>query len=329
MRVAVVGAGVCGLTAASLLDREGLEVLVIDKGRGVGGRCTTRYANELRFDHGAQYFTVGDERFAGRVESWRSSGVVQPWDTDIVVAEKGRWRPTETELTRWVGVPGMNAIAQELAKPLRVETNRRIDRLERVGQGWRLYAEADAGKRAATWDADLVIVTTPAPQALPLLQSSPQLCSATQAVEIAPVWAVLVSFAQPLDLPFGGAFARASALSWIARNCSKPGRPAHECWVLHATHEWSKDNLEAEQSFVVRELLAAFREASGLAEVCPEFCVAHRWRYAQPAGGLDLECLWDAALGIGAGGDWCFRDGRIEGAFLSGWHLAHRVLRLG
>ena len=60
----VVGAGISGLLAADELQREGWTVAVLDKSRGVGGRMTTRRVGEGTFDHGAQFFTVRDNRFA-------------------------------------------------------------------------------------------------------------------------------------------------------------------------------------------------------------------------------------------------------------------------
>ena len=122
----------------------------------------------------------------------------------------------------------MNAIAQDLAKPLRVETNRRVVRLDRAGQVWRLHAEANADQVPITWEAETVLITTPAPQAIPLLGESPEIRSAAEKAAMAPTWAVLVSFHEPLDLPFGGAFVANSPLSWIARNSCKPGRPPEE-----------------------------------------------------------------------------------------------------
>jgi predicted NAD/FAD-dependent oxidoreductase len=77
---------------------------------------------------------------------------------------------------------------------------------------------------------------------------------------------------------------------------------------------------------VVRELTAAFRAATGLRQLPLDYCVAHRWRFAQPAAERDLECLWDSKTTIGAGGDWCYSKGRIESAFLSGSNLVDRVL---
>ena len=56
--VAVIGAGISGLFAARTLADRGLNVKVFDKGRGLGGRMSTRRVDgKSCFDHGAQYFT--------------------------------------------------------------------------------------------------------------------------------------------------------------------------------------------------------------------------------------------------------------------------------
>ena len=48
----VVGAGISGLLAADALHREGYDLTVLDKGRGVGGRMATRRVGGGTFDHG-------------------------------------------------------------------------------------------------------------------------------------------------------------------------------------------------------------------------------------------------------------------------------------
>ena len=56
--VAIIGAGISGLSAARTLQDHGLTVTVFDKSRGVGGRMSTRRTDQgTTFDHGAQYFT--------------------------------------------------------------------------------------------------------------------------------------------------------------------------------------------------------------------------------------------------------------------------------
>ena len=70
--VAVVGAGSSGLTCARTLADHGLPVTVFEKSRGVGGRMAMRCNDSgAVFDHGAQYFTVRDERFQNCVDSWQ------------------------------------------------------------------------------------------------------------------------------------------------------------------------------------------------------------------------------------------------------------------
>lgn len=55
-RVAVVGAGIAGITAARTLAQAGWQVTVFEKSRGAGGRMATRRTAFGGFDHGAQFF---------------------------------------------------------------------------------------------------------------------------------------------------------------------------------------------------------------------------------------------------------------------------------
>lgn len=70
MRIGIVGAGMAGLACAEGLAGLGHEVVLFDKGRGPGGRMSTRRlptsAGEAHFDYGAQYFTVRDKNFLGK-----------------------------------------------------------------------------------------------------------------------------------------------------------------------------------------------------------------------------------------------------------------------
>eukprot|EP01031_Cornospumella_fuschlensis_P052994 gene52994-64738_t len=64
LNIAIIGAGIAGITAARTLAQAGHHVHVFEKSRGAGGRMSTRLSNFGTFDHGAQYFTVRDARFA-------------------------------------------------------------------------------------------------------------------------------------------------------------------------------------------------------------------------------------------------------------------------
>ncbi|MFM7102667.1 MAG: NAD(P)-binding protein, partial [Verrucomicrobiota bacterium] len=101
--VLVVGAGLAGLAAATALQRAGRSVRVLDKGRGVGGRLATRRIGGATFDHGAQFLTARDPRFAALLEGCRAAGVAGEW---------GRGSGGEPDgAVRWRGIPSMSAVA--------------------------------------------------------------------------------------------------------------------------------------------------------------------------------------------------------------------------
>lgn len=319
--MAIVGAGVAGLGAARLLQDRGHSVVVFDKGRRPGGRLSTRHASGLTFDHGAQYFTATSEPFRHHVRSWIDSGVVREWTGRVGAIASGLTRPSTGQTTRYVGVPEMAAVAGYLARGLTIRSEVVVSAVTRAGNEWSLTAADGAG--LGTFDVTLV--TVPAPQAAPLLADCPALERAAAGVRLRPCWAVLVAFERPLDVPLDGAFVEHPALSWAARNCSKPGRSGKETWVLHASPAWSEAHLEWEPVAVIPLLLSAFAEALFEDLPTPAFAVAHRWRFAVPDPPLADSCLFDAEAGLGAGGDWCGGP-KIEGAFRSGMALAEQVL---
>ena len=321
-RIAVIGGGIAGLTAARGLADHGLTVRGIDKGRGAGGRTATRRAEPFRFDHGAQYFTARDPRFRRFVDAWVDRGIVARWDGRVVaIGADGTLADKPGE--RFVGRPGMNAVARHLASDVDVAFGVEVDRLTRDGALWRLW---DRRGEPIGDGFDRLVLACPAPQTARLLApvAEPMAARVRQA-EMAPCWTVMAGFGEPLPIPFDGAFGPAAGpLGWIARNGAKPGRPDGEAWVLQATPDWSARRLEVDRAAVAQALLAAFAEAAGpLPE--PIHLDAHRWRYARPVAPLDQPCLFDPGTGLIACGDWCLA-GRVEAAFLSGAAACGRLL---
>lgn len=318
-RVAIIGAGMSGLVLARVLTGAGFGVRVLDKGRGPGGRLSTRRSAEGgAFDHGAQYFTARDPLFRALVDAWVADGVAAEWRGRIGTLTRGTVTPAK-EAVRYVGVPGMSAVAKALADGLDVRTGVRVERVAREGQAWRLTSETgeDLGL------AEVVVAAVPAPQAVPLLTGAPALAAQAGTARMSPCWAVMAQFDAPVAVDLDGAFVEDSALSWVARDTSKPGRAAGERWVLHGSPEFSAAHLEETPEAMAPKLVEAFGQALGR-DVRAVEAVAHRWRFAMPAPPLEASAMYDAALGLGACGDWC-AGSRVEGAFLSGVALARRI----
>jgi renalase len=319
-QVAIIGAGLAGLMAARQLAAHGASVTVFEKSRAPGGRAATRRHGAWHFDHGAQYFTHRDPRLAGVIAGLSQAGVVAPWTGRVVAITGTRVSAVSDATTRWVAVPGMRSMGEHLARGVDVRHATTVRRLVRDGARWHLYADGDTSLGAF----DQLLVTAPAPQAHALLAThAPVFAASLARVVMHPCLALMVVLPTRPPVPWDAAFVNDDpVLSWVARNASKPGRGAHECWVAHATAAWSTRHLEEEPVALVPDLLAALGRVFG-APIEPAHAVAHRWRFAQPepcpSDALG-EAWFDAALGLGVGGDWCV-GGRVEGALTSGMVL--------
>ena len=305
-----------GLACAGALHRTGAAVTVFDKSRRVGGRLATRRVDSVLFDHGAQYATVRDPVFAATMQAMAAAGHAAPWPA----AGEGRWS----------GVPGMSALARHMEQDGigTLHAGRHVAFLHRDGGGWRVrHRDASDTRPGLVSDAggelagpfDRVAVALPAPQAAGLLHPHAFAAEAANA-PMAPCWAAMLAFEEATAAP-DLLRPEAGPLRWIARDSSRPGRAAApECWVAHATPEWSRDHLEQPVEAVLAALRAAFAAETGT-KAAARFAAVHRWRYALAEAPLGTPALWDAAAGLGVCGDWCL-GARVEAAFLSGRALA-------
>ncbi|QFI64873.1 FAD-dependent oxidoreductase [Qipengyuania flava] len=308
MQIAIVGAGMAGLSCATRLAALGHEVALFDKGRGPGGRMATRRVEAggtlLRFDHGAQYFTARDPRFVEQVARWEREGVVARWDAAGEDA--------------WVGTPAMNAPIKAMAGRHDVQFGTRIEQLLRDGDGWQLDGEGAPDRRF-----DAVVVALPAEQAGPLLQQhASAMGDLADTTRSAPCWTIMAAFEQRLPSE-QDSIRHHGAIGWAARNNAKPGRGSAECWVVQASPDWSREHLEDEATAVETALLDQLADAIG-GPLPPRLAIsAHRWRFAR-SDSAGEEALWDAQQRIGVCGDWLLGP-RVEAAYLSGLILAETV----
>ncbi len=320
MTVGIVGAGLAGLAAARALVERGQEVVIFDKGRGPGGRSSARRADRFAFDHGAQYFTVRNPRFRRQVDAWLEAGVAARWEGRIVSLQAGRVRDVGEATERFVGTPAMSALAKHLARGLDVRCGERVAAVERLEGSWALFGPE--GERLGGFDQ--LVLTAPPVQSAALIGDASPLGERASRIELRPCWAVLLAFDESYAVEFDGAFCEEAALKWIARNSSKPGRPAAEAWVLHASPEWTAAHLEEEPERVMDSLARELVRMTGLPTPSITLRDAHRWRFSLPASKLYDGCLVDREKDLVLAGDAYF-GGRIEGAYLSGLAAAEAL----
>lgn len=321
----VVGAGMSGLVAANILQDAGWQVIVMDKGRGVGGRMATRRIGGATFDHGAQYFTVRDAEFARYVNRWLRTGVVEEWAKGFPTHENHN---AEGKHCRYRGADGMTDIAKMLTTQLDVRTNTLVRGVEAANDGWQVRARHLDTDEEATYIGDALVMTPPAEQTLKLLENvalPEPVFDALDAIEFAPCFAVMAHLDQPSQIPApGGIFMPGEPIRWMADNQQK-GISDEPAVTIHAGAEFTRKHYDDDLDDVAQTLIGAARDYLGDARVI-DYQV-QRWRYSQPTSmHPELTLFTDDPAPVAFAGD-AFSGAKIEGAALSGMAAAQKLIQ--
>lgn len=356
-KIAIIGAGISGLSCAAQLHQQGHLVTVFDKSKGVAGRMSTKRLDQGFCDHGAQYFTCNDSLFANQIQTWLDAKVVAVWDIEPAVLG-GRARAKEltqeqglegsssgqakkNNTIRYVGLPGMTAPAKYLEQELKnkgvnILTSHTISQIHKVGQQWQLISLEQQDHQSFF---DVVILAIPAPQAHSLISPHNQSLAATCNINMTPCFALMVQFETSPQLSFNAAFVNQGPLSWIAFNSHKPERMGPPTCLLHASAQWSEEHLEKDPQWVQTQMLKAFEEwvlldkglemdaiANNSCYLKTTSLTLHRWKYANldNTAAILNGYAWDSELQVGLCGDW-LNGGKVQGAWLSGHQLAMAI----
>ncbi len=340
---AIVGAGMAAITCARTLVQAGHRVTVIEKSHTVGGRMATRNSPFGTFDHGAQYFTVRDPRFALALQT--TPKVCKPWSANTVRVLDAHGLVAAAALpareAHWVASPGMSALVKQWAKPLQdamhLELNTRVTHLEPDAldpKKWQLRTTGANDAAHVYSGFDGVLLAIPAAQATVLLSTHAHgaaLADKIAKVEVAPCWTLMLAYPQAmqpnmwtLGPQWNAARSTHHRVAWLARESSKPGRGAIERWTVQASAAWSAEHVNDDPKRIEAKLQKAFTEITGIRAV-PAHVDSQRWLYAKTTTPLGKSHLYNAKSGLGLCGDWCLGH-RVEDAFVSGLELALAVV---
>ena len=312
MKIAIIGAGIAGLTLATLLNQNqpDIDVVLFEKSRGVGGRMATRYTATHSFDHGAQFFTLRTNSFRDFLASHLETGLIEAWDAKITTVGHSK-RPDEHSWLepRYVAQPRMTSLCKHLALGVDVRLGAAVDRINRTEHGWRLSLD-DGQYEKFDW----VISTAPAEQTTALLAID------FSDVTFDPAFALMLALDKAPT--FDGAVVKNSDIDWIAVSSSKPGRHTQPSLVAHSSGQYAKRRFDDDQVDIQTELENRVFELTGIRAQERQL---HRWKYAKVTTPWHSPCFFDPDTALAACGDWMI-GGRVEDAFTSAKTLAQKLL---
>ena len=303
MSVAVIGAGMAGMSAARVLADAGCRVVVFDKSRGLGGRCATKRWEGHSVDHGAQYFTMKDADFS-QVARLACGGELLEIQAPIA-DETGRELPSEG---RFFHAKGNSRLARALGEGLDVKTGVAIETVENRCVGGEAF--------------DFILTTAPWPQTaklagIPCPQNPYAPC-------LAGLFLYVGERLGTTPARYAISDRSGHALAWSACENHKPGRVGEgfTVMVVHSSEEFSRTRLEDDPVSWTQDLRTLVEERWEIPATTFRAVHPHRWRYARILQKMEVPALPE---GWYFAGD-LLTESRVESAWLAGRAVATRIL---
>jgi predicted NAD/FAD-dependent oxidoreductase len=310
----VVGGGISGVACARVLADAGREVVLLDRGRRLGGRMAVRSHDDRPVDVGASYFTVDDDRFRAVVTDWQQRGLARPWTDTFTVRTPGEADQQKSGPVRWAAPGGLRSLVEDLADGLPVESGQPVAAVRRTDVGWLV----DDRPAAA------VVLAMPDPQARRLLADDDE-AAATLDAGFDPVLVLTAAWPERRWPDRDGVFVNGDdVVAFVADDGLRRGDRA-PVLVAHSTSEFARPRL-GDPDTGTEPMLARLRVIAGVpADAVPTLTRMHRWTFAKPSGGREAPYLLTGD-GLGVCGDGWSTKPRVEAAFLSGRALGAALL---
>lgn len=330
--VVIVGAGVSGLACAQALVAGGRRVRVVERARGVGGRCATRRVEGQPVDFGVTFLHGRDPAFLAALAAVPAT-LLDGWP----LATFGAGRPCQPVAfspgeRRLAFAEGLTAFPKHLAAGIDLQLRAEVTGIGSNGPAVRLRL-ADG----ASVEAGAVVLALAAEQAHALLGTLPE---PPREVESArgllafsrslPCLTLIALYPPSAPAPQWDALYPEDSriLQHVAHDSSKRGHAGLLALVYQAHAHWSAAHLEDPDwpSAVLKEaerLLGAWAARPSVAD-------AHRWKHARSDRSAELASPMLLTLPggarLGVCGDRFASGGGVEAAWKSGRAMAARLL---
>jgi renalase len=337
--VLIIGAGVAGLACAQAAASAGRKVRVLERSRGVGGRCATRRIDGQPVDHGLVFLHGQSPEFLTALQD-----VPGPWRQGWPTVIKGSGTPCQPSAFapgsyRLAHARGNSALAKHLASGLDVVLETRATGLELREDGIAVLATQQ--DTPVTFIGRDVVLAMAGPQGLALLESQglPALPAKVETARAllsmmpsVPCATVIALYPADAPRPTWDVWypETSSALLLLAHDSAKREQPAELALVLQARPAWSSACAGQCPDTWAPRLLEEAANLLGPWAAKPTTWQGHMWRHARASSACELAAPLLVDLGqarrLGIVGELFAQGGGVQAAWQSGRQLANHLL---
>jgi predicted NAD/FAD-dependent oxidoreductase len=303
MKIAIVGAGLSGTHMYHLLSQnKEYEITLFEKSRGTGGRCSTRFIDDKKIDHGTPFFTTDDSYFKALCQRYI--------DNDILKIENSQYLP----------IDGINKICSSLIDTNNLITETKVTKLEKINHMWIVYDD----NNNTYGEFDKIILTIPAPQILELdIVLDSNIIELLKSVRYHSIASLLI-YSHSFENIMNPKLLASKKFCKIVDNSLKYGYDNFSSYVLHLdsniTKEQNFKNKDAIQDYIV----TCVKDICSIDLEEDFHLIPHYWKYAFVEHSISADFILSNDKSIGIIGDF-FKGDNLESSISSSSKLYKEV----
>ena len=297
--VIIVGAGLSGSYLANKIKELGLNTLIIEKSKGIGGRFSTKPVGGSIADYGCQYLKPKTKELSELIQSLKNKNLIKK--SNIL-------KDDETFIAPY----GMNKIPQYLSLGVSTLLNQKVSSIKKTSNQWEIRTNSFLLK------SKILVLTMPVKQVSELLKVSGLAINDLPTADYKSFYTITF---QNMDAIGSKPVLKNDFAPWICNNFLKGLSIDQNTFTVNVNEELSNTLLNIDHN-KKHELIKRHLKESGFKNF--SFYNLHYWKYAFTEGQNNITNYFNEDNMLALCGD-SFSVGQADGAVVSAQKVFEHV----
>ena len=322
--VAVIGAGITGITLANLLQKK-VNITVFEKSRGVGGRMATRRAEPYQFNHGTQYFKIENKEFKDFLQPLILNKIIKPLEVNqIEILNKEVIKRTKIYNKQYFTAESkMNSVVKYLINNnFSIKLLCKIEKIIKENDKWFVIESGQVSFGPYDW----LIITIPPNQAKEILYNNFKFLDIIKKIKMRSCYSLMLGFDKFEEFDFDTALFLDEDIQWFSIRKIILENKEYYNLLINSSYNFAEQNINGSKDKISDHLIKQVSDILKCKLNNYEHKALHFWKYAMSEKNNNLGSLLDEDLKVIVCGDWCM-NGKVEGGFLSAKDAAKKLIK--